>query len=63
MKKVYFATVLFSLGCVGVFAAAPVVEVDSIRQAANRDVTVSYTLSGASGFVTAEILTARRFSL
>ena len=57
MKKVYFATVLFSLGCVGVFAAAPVVEVESIRQAANRDVTVSYTLSGASGFVTAEILT------
>ena len=57
MKRAFFASVLISLACVGAFAAAPMVEVESIRQAANRDVTVSYTLFGASGFVTAEILT------
>ena len=51
-------TVLFStlLAAVAVFAAAPTVSEVEVSQAKNRDVTVSYLLSGGAAFVTAEIL-------
>ena len=54
MKKALLSSVLFA--AVAAFAGAPTVSEVAVTQAKNRDVTVSYLLSGGPAFVTAEIV-------
>ena len=55
MKKTVIASVAFA--AIGAFAAAPTVSEVEVTQAKNRDVSVSYLLSGGPAFVTAEMVT------
>ena len=55
MKKAVLAVVFCALATL-VWGAAPTVSEVTVSQARNRDVTVSYLLSGGAAFVTAEIL-------
>ena len=55
MKKAVLAVVFCALATL-VWGAAPTVSEVAVSQAKNRDVTVSYLLSGGAAFVTAEIL-------
>ena len=55
MKKAVFAFI-FCAAVISAQGAAPTVSEVTVSQEKNRDVTVSYLLSGGAAFVTAEIL-------